>query len=146
MARISRATLFMRTAWTYSLRSTCERGKVGCVIVQGKDLVIAGYNGAPPGADHCLDVGCDLSLGEEAGCQRTQHAEANAVSRAASRGIPLEGGVAFSTHSPCKKCGFLLLGAGVRTVVYDHKYRATPWLELADMGMSLMEIGAIIDE
>lgn len=139
--RISRSALFMRIAYDYSLRSTCDRGHVGCVIVRDKDLVVGGYNGAPPGQPHCLDVGCDLELGDELGCQRTTHAEANAICHAAKLGIALDGCVAFCTHSPCKNCGMLLISAGVKMLVYNSKYRATPWLELADSGLRLVAVG-----
>lgn len=59
MTRISRDDLFMEVAHTFAKRSTCERGQVGCVIVQDRRIVATGYNGSPPGAKHCDDVGCD---------------------------------------------------------------------------------------
>jgi dCMP deaminase len=59
MTRISRDDLFMEVAHTFAKRSTCGRGKVGCVIVQDRRIVATGYNGSPPGGKHCDDVGCD---------------------------------------------------------------------------------------
>lgn len=59
MTRISRDDLFMEVAHTFAKRSTCGRGKVGCVIVQDRRIVATGYNGSPPGGRHCDNVGCD---------------------------------------------------------------------------------------
>ena len=125
--RISRHELFMKLAHDFSMRSTCSRAAVGCVIVVGKHPVAFGYNGAPPGLEHCLEVGCDLSLGGEAGCQRIVHAEANAVAHAARLGIQVSDGICYCTHSPCRKCSQLLATAGIKRIVYYHTYRATPW-------------------
>ena len=38
-------------------RSTCNRAKVGAVFVRDKNILATGYNGAPAGLPHCLDVG-----------------------------------------------------------------------------------------
>ena len=133
--RIARHELWMAEAGLQALRSTCLRGKVGCVIVVDRQSVVRGYNGAPPGQDHCLDVGCDLSFGDEAGCQRIVHAEANAVAHAASLGIQIRNGIVYCTHSPCVKCTQLLASAGIAAIYYHNKYRATPWELLAELGI-----------
>ena len=39
-------------------RSTCERLKVGALIVKGNNVIATGYNGAVNKAEHCMDVGC----------------------------------------------------------------------------------------
>ena len=142
-SRISREALFMRIAYCYSLRSTCNRGQVGSIIVMGKHLVAAGYNGAPPRLPECLDIGCDLEHGDELGCQRTVHAEANAVAHAARLGIQVGGGTCFSTHSPCKGCAQLLGAAGIERIIYDRTYRATPWELLHDLEIEVLHVGSV---
>lgn len=39
-------------------RSTCERLKVGALIVKGNRVIATGYNGAVNKMEHCTDVGC----------------------------------------------------------------------------------------
>ena len=49
---------FHGIAAAVSLRATCPRARVGAVIVSEEHRILStGYNGAPPGEDHCLDVG-----------------------------------------------------------------------------------------
>ena len=52
----------MRIAFEVAERSTCLRRQVGAVIVKDKRILATGYNGAPPGMPHCLDIGC-LQIG-----------------------------------------------------------------------------------
>jgi hypothetical protein len=48
---------FMRSALLWSRRSTCPRAKVGCVLASADNYTLAtGYNGAPTGAKHCLEI------------------------------------------------------------------------------------------
>ena len=49
---------FMEIAHVVAKRSTCLRRKVGAVIVKDKHILTTGYNGAPSGMPHCLDIGC----------------------------------------------------------------------------------------
>lgn len=70
-------------------RATCRRALVGAVIVDANDRILGtGYNGAPAGRPHCLDVGCDVVDNH---CVRTIHAEGNAIAYAARSGISIEG-------------------------------------------------------
>ena len=48
----------MRIARLAATRSTCLRRQVGAVIVKDKRVLATGYNGAPSGLAHCLDIGC----------------------------------------------------------------------------------------
>ena len=56
---------------TRSIRSPCERLKVGCVLVKNNRLVSMGYNGFLPGAKHISRVRDNHE-------QCTIHAEQNA--------------------------------------------------------------------
>lgn len=75
---------FYGLALASSVRSTCQRASVGAVLADPQDHVVVGvgYNGAPPGEAHCLDVGCDM---EDGHCQRSIHAEVNAIAHAGRR-------------------------------------------------------------
>jgi len=143
----------MRAAHLFAERSTCNRGHVGAVLVANRRIIAHGYNGAPPGMPHCTDVGCecvtvevhphgpeDLGVveGWVEGCQRTVHAEANAIAYAAKAGVETEGSYMFCTHSPCRKCMELAACAGVVEIIYDKPYRATPFELAPSMGIIIV--------
>lgn len=131
MDRISRDDLFMAMALLVGRRGTCRRRHsgiaVGAVIVMKRRVISMGYAGAPAGMPHCIDVGCDLSADPLIpGCQRTVHAEANAIAFAARVGIPTVGCTLFCTHEPCKTCAKLILNAGIKDLVYMYPYPTDP--------------------
>ena len=51
----------MQIARTVSTRATCPRAAVGCVLMREHRILTTGYNGAPRGVAHCLEVGCTWS-------------------------------------------------------------------------------------
>ncbi len=119
-ARPSWDEYFMATAFLMSSRSPCERLHVGCVMVtsghQKNRIIAAGYNGFLPGSPHVSRV----RDGHE---QATVHAEQNAISDAARRGVSLDGAVAYITHYPCINCAKIIAAAGISAVKYHYDYR-----------------------
>jgi dCMP deaminase len=57
-ARPSWEDYFMDIAMLVAKRSTCLRRAVGAIIVKDKRILSTGYNGAPTGVRHCVEVGC----------------------------------------------------------------------------------------
>lgn len=110
---------FMEIARTVATRATCPRARVGAVLTRKKRILTTGYNGAPRGVAHCLDVGCTMVDGH---CLRATHAEANAIVQGALHGVSLEGATAYCTHQPCAGCSKLLISAGVERIVYLDAY------------------------
>jgi len=114
---------FMATALLISSRSACGRLHVGCLLVSAGEhpnrIVAAGYNGFLPGTPHTSR----LRDGHE---QATVHAEQNAITDAARRGISVEGATAYLTHFPCIHCAKILASAGIRKIVYYCDYRNDP--------------------
>jgi deoxycytidylate deaminase len=52
---------FLEISRVVAARATCPRKHVGAVVVSPDHQILStGYNGSPPGADHCDDVGCEL--------------------------------------------------------------------------------------
>ena len=106
--------VYLRIAETISELGTCQRMKVGCVLLSAEGKVAAvGYNGAGPGMPHCSPEHC----GPGKRCLRCSHAEENAVANLAC--TPL---TAYVTHEPCNACTRKLLLAGVRHIYYRHPY------------------------
>jgi dCMP deaminase len=106
---------FAGVAQTVASRATCPRASVGAVLVRDRRILATGYNGAPSGTNHCLDVGC-LLVNDH--CQRATHAEANAIVQAALHGVNTDGSTIYCTHQPCGGCTKLILTAGVIRIVY----------------------------
>lgn len=120
-------TYFIAIALMASMRSTCLRRRVGAVVVRGRQVVSTGYNGAPMGTEHCLDIGClrqarNIPSGERHEICRGFHAEANAIAQAARMGIATDGGTVYCTHEPCSFCTKIILNAGIVRVRYLHPY------------------------
>lgn len=114
---------FIELARLVATRSTCNRKQVGCVLVRDKRIISTGYAGSPPGAPHCLDVGCDINPAT-GGCRRTIHAEENALFH-----VDAWGCTAYCTLSPCHACFEMLVDAGVKRIVYLEEYRIPPRLD-----------------
>jgi dCMP deaminase len=118
---------FMKIAQEVSTRSTCLRRRVGAVVVKDRRILATGYNGAPAGLKHCLEVGClreklDIPSGEKHELCRGLHAEQNAVIQAALHGVPISGSSLYSTHKPCSLCAKILINAGVKEIRYIEGY------------------------
>lgn len=108
--RPSWKTYFLTIAREVAKRATCPRASVGCVLALDKRVLSTGYNGSPPGMEHCDEVGCLMEGGH---CTRTVHAEANAIAQAARNGVSVNGSIAYVTHTPCRNCQQLMMSAGV---------------------------------
>lgn len=154
--RLTREAMFLGMAELVAQRATCPRASVGAVLaIESRPLSI-GYNGAPPGLPHCTEVGCEPvsdhvsilpveqrltkdELLKEFGCQRTVHAEANAIAYAARAGRSTALATLYATYSPCRKCAELAASAGIVRIVYRKEYRATPWDLLRELGIEMVK-------
>ena len=131
--RISWDDYFMKAATLASIRSPCERLKVGCVLVKNNRLISMGYNGFLAGTDHRSII----RWGHE---QATIHAEINAITDAAKRGVSIDDSVAYITHYPCLNCFKALASSGVKKIYYQVDYKNDPILEELDYGIPLVRL------
>jgi len=118
---------FMQIAKVVATRSTCLRRQVGAVLVKEKRILTTGYNGAPRGLAHCLEVGClreqlGIPPGERQELCRGLHAEQNAIIQAAYYGVSIEGATLYCTHQPCITCAKMLINAGIKKIIYEEPY------------------------
>lgn len=97
-------------------RSPCERLKVGCILVKNNRIIAQGYNGFLPGCPHESKV----HDGHE---QATVHAEQNAITDCACRGVSTQDATAYITHYPCINCMKILCASGVKYIKYIDDYR-----------------------
>ena len=121
---------FLEIVEAVSKRATCDRGRSGCVIARDKQLLVAGYVGAPSGLPHCDDAGHLLKrVTHEDGsttqhCVRTVHAEQNAICQAAKLGVGVAGATLYCRMTPCRTCAMLIINCGIVRVVCERKYHA----------------------
>ncbi len=110
---------FICTAILISSRSACSPQEVGGGIVRGREppdrIIAAGDKRVLAGAPHssCVRDGHEIA---------TVHAEQNAISDAARRGVSVNGATAYITHFPCVNCAKILISAGIKSVRYLHDY------------------------
>ncbi|OGL40101.1 MAG: cytidine deaminase [Candidatus Schekmanbacteria bacterium RIFCSPHIGHO2_02_FULL_38_11] len=127
MNRPSWNEYFMEIALLVRKRSTCIRRQIGCVIVSDKKIMATGYNGAPSGLRHCLDMGClrekmGIPSGQRHELCRALHAEQNAIIQAAISGINIKGSTIFCTHFPCSLCAKMLINVKASKIYYIEGY------------------------
>jgi dCMP deaminase len=135
MARPSWDDYFKEIVQVTAKRSPCERLHVGCVLVLEHRIVSQGYNGFLPGCEH-------ISIVRDGHEQATVHAEQNAVTDCAKRGVSTLGCTAYITHYPCIVCCRILLAAGIREIKYIHDYKNDDLVErfAAEMGVRIQKI------
>jgi len=128
MARPTWDDYFISIAERVAARSTCPRASVGAVITKDKRIIATGYNGSMPGEGHCTEIGC---LMVDNHCERTVHAETNAVIQAAKCGVSIEGATLYlwgirhegnpedigKPVPSCIKCAQIVRAAGIVRVV-----------------------------
>ncbi|MFH7324914.1 deoxycytidylate deaminase [Desulfurivibrio sp. C05AmB] len=137
---------FMAIADLVAQRATCLRRKVGSVLVLDRRVVATGYNGAPSGIKHCLEVGClreqlQVPSGERHELCRGLHAEQNAIIQAALHGVSLKGAMLFCTNMPCSICSKMLINAGIVKIYYRKGYPDNMAADmLAEAGVPLIQL------
>ena len=114
--RISWDEYFMSIAFLTSVRSSCHRLHVGCILVKNNRIISSGYNGFLPNAPHHSIVIDNHEIA-------TVHAEQNTVSDAAKRGVNINLSTAYITHFPCINCAKILAASGISKIIYYHDYK-----------------------
>jgi dCMP deaminase len=138
---------FMSITELVAQRSTCTRRYVGAILVRDKRIISTGYNGAPTGISHCLDVGClreqqGIPSGERHELCRGLHAEQNAIIQAALQGSTVGGATLYCTNMPCSICTKMLINSRIVEVYYREGYADTLSASLmAEAGIPLMQLG-----
>lgn len=147
--------LYMRIAQDYAKeKSKCQFTKVGCVVVNENDRIIAtGVNGTISGMVNCEDV----HMPREDHAQFTEeheiHAEENAILELARSSVTFNKITVYTTLSPCKVClkhllGLILLKADrsiiIDKIVYGEKYHRLSDEELQGMKARAKSLGVFL--
>lgn len=115
-SRINWNEYFMSLALLISSRSPSMKLKVGAVIVKDNRVISSGYNGYPSGCKH-------ISIHRDNHEINTIHAEQNAISDAARRGVAVQNSTIYITHYPCINCCKYIISSGINNIVYLDDYK-----------------------
>ena len=122
-SRLTWDEMFLKIIQATAQRSPCHRLQVGCILVKDKRIISQAYNGFLPGCEH-------KSIVRNNHEQATVHAEQNAVTDCAKRGVCCNGATAYVTHYPCIICMRLLAAAGIKKIKYIEDYKNDELVEI----------------
>lgn len=114
---------FMNLVFHVATRGSCARRKVGCILVNNHNHILAtGYNGRPAGFIECLNEPCEgaeAPSGTSLNKCEAIHAEANALLQCPD---VHDIATAYVTASPCIECVKLLLNTSCQTIIFAEHY------------------------
>jgi dCMP deaminase len=123
MSRLSFHSQWLCVAAVASLRATCSRRAVGCVLTDSRGRVLStGYNGPASGLPHCTDSPCKgASLPSGTGLDACEaiHAEQNALTWCKDPSSIFH---VYTTVSPCVHCTKMLLGTPANHIWFHERY------------------------
>lgn len=122
MSRPSWNEYFKQIVEVTATRSPCHRLQVGCLLVKDNRIISQGYNGFLPGCPHESKI-------QNAHEQATVHAEQNAITDCAKRGVSCDRADAYITHFPCVNCMKILCASGIRNIFYINDYNNDPLVQ-----------------
>jgi len=125
--RLGEFDYFLTMAKLVSLRGTCARRQVGCILVdKDRHILATGYNGVPKGVRHCIDVPCPglKHAGDPTKLDECEaiHAEQNAILQCKD---VREIFYCFVTVSPCTSCVKLLQNTNCKSIIFSEEYKDT---------------------
>lgn len=136
--RLSTDKYFLNIAEVVAQRGTCARRKVGCVVVDSNNHIVAtGYNGVAKKFPHCIDqpcAGANYSSGESLDKCEAIHAELNALLQLRSDDTSL---LMYTTTTPCKECTRIICNSNVKRVVSISQYSQDTLSMFAWAGITL---------
>jgi len=105
---------YLDLACLLARNSTCKDGHMGCALVEGVPV----GQGSSRAEEQIGSVVLSTINSPLFGAYRSDcHAEANAVSTFAARGLPMRGLSCYVTRAPCSACYRLLAMAGIGRIV-----------------------------
>lgn len=107
---------FKQLIETTATRSSCERLHVGCMFIRENRIIAQGYNGYIAGCEHKMVMKDNHNIG-------TIHAEQNAITDCAKRGVSSDKCTAYITHYPCYNCMKLMVSCGICQIKYINDYK-----------------------
>ncbi len=126
MSRPTNDEYYIRMAVTASLRATCGRRSVGCILTdKNHRMISSGYNSVATGIPHCPDEhpcpGASDKSGDSSRCI-ARHSEDIAIAKCFDI---YQIHTCYVTASPCPDCVRRLLDTSCKRIVYLEEYTNT---------------------
>lgn len=117
LPRLNWDEYFITQAFHIATRSPSKKLRVGAVITQNNRIISAGYNG------FFSNSKSDTPINRDGHEMNTIHAEQNAITDAAKRGVSTRNTTIYITHYPCIHCTKFIIGAGIKHIKYYDDYK-----------------------
>lgn len=137
LPRASWDEYFISTAFLLATRSPSSKLRVGAVITENNRIIAAGYNGFFSGSK------TDTPIHRDGHEMNTIHAEQNAITDAAKRGVSTKDTTIYITHYPCIHCAKIIIAAGIKHIKYYDDYKNDSLIPefLADTDVTIEKLG-----
>lgn len=114
---VDKDAYYMDLAEQVAELSSCDKFKVGCVILCANDVPMFGTN-MIPGKNKC-----ELCIKHNNHCVPAIHAEISALGQVAKIDeLSTKNATVYLTHAPCYACALALIAAGISRIVYKWDY------------------------
>lgn len=138
LPRASWDEYFISTAFLIATRSPSHKLRVGAIITENNRIIAAGYNG------FFSKSKTDTPIHRDGHEINTIHAEQNAITDAAKRGVSTKNTTIYVTHYPCIHCTKFIIAAGIKHIKYYNDYKndtlVPTFLHDADITIEKLEI------
>ena len=118
---------YIDVAHRFAELSSCERRKVGAIIVKDNRIISIGYNGTPAGWENVCEEEVKWPNGDVQFLvtkPEVIHAEQNAIAKLARSNESGLGAEMYVTCSPCVECAKRIYGSGIKKVYYKDSYKS----------------------
>lgn len=142
---------WMNVTWLKAAESTCQRTKVGAVLLYNAEGFNFKSDPVQHFEQHCNGTGCngmpclrpEVLSGDRMDQCRGLHAEMAAIVGMGSDGC--HGGILYVTHSPCSYCARMIIAVGIKEVIYD-KVHGDPGLSIGILTQAGVKVRCIHDK
>lgn len=140
LKQLKQDIVYLNMCFCFASLSKARRLKVGEMIHTEQGVLIPGYNGTAPNTSN------DCEYVDEKSNQLVSHQHIicglqNCVYKSAREGVSILNSTAYSTDSPCVRCGPIILSTGIKRFVYTRQYRLIDHMEeLKAQGVQITQI------
>lgn len=139
--RMSHDDYFLSLVELVAERSTCQRRRVGAILVDINNRILAtGYNGVPQSFQHCIDSPCRGVDGNPGAKCMSVHAEQNALLQCAERRSIH---TLYVSTTPCFDCAKMLANTSLKRVVASSRYTEHPVEGVLWSGLEVLRVANI---
>ena len=122
-------TMYLDICDIIAEESYANRLKVGALFLSPEGVMSIGINGLPSGGSNVCereiieyDDDSYITNSHLKTLDEVSHAEMNLFSKLMKQGVSTKDGTIFVSHRPCINCSKVIVGSGVKLVIYRSPY------------------------